>query len=95
MGLCIFITIFAAAAQFVPVRPPASSPPPPPLPRLPRLPPPHSPSHELRAVQCTHHRVDNAPPAAQGVLVILSIEVLLVLAAPSKKDDGTKRHQWR
>jgi hypothetical protein len=68
--------------------------PPPAPPPLPRPLPPHSPSHELRAVQ-TPPCVDIAPPAAQGVLVILSIEVLLVLAAPSKKDDGTKRHQWR
>eukprot|EP01049_Picozoa_sp_SAG25_P015538 SAG25_NODE_3194_length_1179_cov_1.237037_2_plen_109_part_00 len=48
MGLCIFISIFAAAAQFVP-----------------------------------------------GVLVILSVLILLVLAAPASKDDGTQRFFWR
>ena len=48
MGLCIFISIFAAAAQFVP-----------------------------------------------GVLVILSVLILLLLAAPASKDNGTKKYSWR
>lgn len=48
LGLCLFISIFAGAAQFVP-----------------------------------------------GVLVILSTLILLLLAAPASKDDGTKKHTWR
>merc|ERR1712224_1017400 len=48
MGLCLFISIFAGAAQFVP-----------------------------------------------GVLVIFSTLILMLLAAPASKDDGTKKHTWR